>query len=137
MIVVRVRNLQPSSSNRKLQPKFSCPNRYFTENSCWVPLPWDQCLPRSLLHSGVKQLTVSSKQIEINHKNKTGPNFTLQTVTMHVFDTLVQLNNILQRFGCIPQGVQLWGHDCQQWFVCMQILGTGFKFPFKILHIAL
>ena len=32
------RNLQPSLSKRKFQVIFSSPNRYFTENSRWVPL---------------------------------------------------------------------------------------------------
>ena len=32
------RNFQPSSSQRKFQAKFASPNRYFTENSRWVPL---------------------------------------------------------------------------------------------------
>ena len=33
------RKIYPSSSNRKLQAIFASPNRYFTENSSWVPLP--------------------------------------------------------------------------------------------------
>ena len=32
------RNFQPSSSKRKFQAKFASPNRYFTENSRWVPM---------------------------------------------------------------------------------------------------
>ena len=32
------RNFQPSSSCRKLQAIFASPNRYFPENSRWVPL---------------------------------------------------------------------------------------------------
>ena len=32
------RNFQPSSSNRKFQAILASPNRYFTENSGWVPL---------------------------------------------------------------------------------------------------
>ena len=31
------RNYQPSSSKRKLQAAFASPNRYFKENSRWVP----------------------------------------------------------------------------------------------------
>ena len=34
------RNFQLSSSNRKFQAIFASPNRYFIENSRWVPLPY-------------------------------------------------------------------------------------------------
>ena len=38
------RNFQPSSSKRKFQAKFASLNRYFTENSRWVPLTSMQTL---------------------------------------------------------------------------------------------
>ena len=54
------RNFQPSSSDRKFQAIFASPNRYFRENSCWVPLnkykldvpkPHTEFYKRSLSHS--------------------------------------------------------------------------------------
>ena len=55
------RNFQPSSSYRKFQAIFASPNRYFRENSRWVPLnkyklavpkPHTEFYKRSLSRSG-------------------------------------------------------------------------------------
>ena len=55
------RHFQPSPSYRKFYTIFASPNRYFRENSCWVPLnKYKLAVPkthtefykRSLSHSG-------------------------------------------------------------------------------------
>ena len=45
------RNFQPSSSTRKFQVVFASPNRYFTENSRWVPLIYQAFKYACVIHS--------------------------------------------------------------------------------------